>query len=75
MLKFTHMLLLFDIFLSILQGANLSCPEIKNQLLASNMQIEILLDLVKDLRAKLESSLEWPPSKNGLLNISRNATC
>ena len=74
MLKFAHTFLLFEMFLSTLQGADLTCPEIKNQLSAGNLDIEILLDLVRDLRAKLGSSFEWPPSKSGLLNISRNAT-
>jgi len=74
MFKFTRTFLLFEVFFSIV-GADLSCPEIQNQLAGVKLDNEILMDLVRVLRAKLGSSLEWQLSKNGLLNISRNVTC
>ncbi len=77
MFKYARFFLLFGMFFATMQGTDLCCPELKNQLAAVKNEIqhqlaavkldnEILTDLVKDLRAKLGSSYEWPPSKNGL---------
>lgn len=66
MFKITRALLLFEMLFVASRGADECCHETQNSLAAVKLDVEILLDFMKDLRAKLGESFEWGPSKNSL---------